>query len=195
MDRHERPYRCEEPECEKLRGFTYSGGLLRHQREVHKQHGGPKEMLMCPFPYCKRNSGAGFTRKENLNEHIKRVHRQPSDITREAHDPSDGPALEPLVHAQSQHINMPQSPYAPQQTPSMNVHAAPNKSRKRKSNAAAREEEAGNIAELALLREEVEKLRRDNEEKDARISRLEETVQMMSITQQQLAQQAQMLGK
>lgn len=79
MDKHERPYKCEELGCEKLLGFTYSGGLLRHQREVHKMHGGTKEPLYCPFPNCKRNQGTGFTRKENRDEHIRRVHRRATD--------------------------------------------------------------------------------------------------------------------
>ena len=79
MDKHERPYKCEHTGCEKLQGFTYSGGLLRHQREVHKMHGGTKEPLFCPFENCKRNAGSGFTRKENLHEHIRRVHRRATD--------------------------------------------------------------------------------------------------------------------
>src|ERR1700761_266963 len=79
MDKHERPYKCDAPGCEKLQGFTYSGGLLRHQREVHKMHGGTKEPLHCPFENCKRAGGQGFTRKENLQEHIRRVHRRNTD--------------------------------------------------------------------------------------------------------------------
>lgn len=74
MDKHDRPYRCEHQSCAKLLGFTYSGGLLRHEREVHGKHGGPKAQLMCPHEDCKRHAGKGFTRKENLNEHIRRVH-------------------------------------------------------------------------------------------------------------------------
>jgi hypothetical protein len=74
MDKHDRPYRCPQPQCAKLQGFTYSGGLLRHEREVHGKHGGPKEQLRCTVPDCKRHSGKGFTRKENLNEHLRRVH-------------------------------------------------------------------------------------------------------------------------
>ena len=79
MDKHERPYICEEPECDNMRGFTYSGGLLRHQREVHRQHGGPKASCMCPYPDCKRHVGVGFSRKENLAEHLRRVHRDAGD--------------------------------------------------------------------------------------------------------------------
>lgn len=79
-DQHVRPFRCDEPSCANLRGFTYSGGLLRHQREVHKKFGGPKQMLTCPYPYCKRNTGPGFTRKENLQEHIRRVHKPAAEM-------------------------------------------------------------------------------------------------------------------
>lgn len=74
MDKHDRPYKCLEPGCDKVRGFTYSGGLLRHQREVHKKNGKAKSARMCPYPDCTRNTGVGFTRKENLNEHIRRRH-------------------------------------------------------------------------------------------------------------------------
>jgi hypothetical protein len=74
MDKHDRPYRCPQAQCAKLQGFTYSGGLLRHEREVHGKHGGPKEQLRCTVPECKRHAGKGFTRKENLNEHLRRVH-------------------------------------------------------------------------------------------------------------------------
>ena len=77
MDKHDRPYRCTHPDCAKLQGFTYSGGLLRHEREVHGKHGGPKTQLMCNYPDCKRKN-KGFTRKENLNEHIRRVHSKES---------------------------------------------------------------------------------------------------------------------
>lgn len=76
MDKHTRPYVCGETGCEKIQGFTYSGGLHRHQREVHHQHGGPKASCLCPHHDCKRSViGRGFTRKENLVEHLRRVHR------------------------------------------------------------------------------------------------------------------------
>lgn len=74
MDKHDRPYKCPASGCEKLPGFTYSGGLLRHEREVHNKHGGPRKQLNCPHPNCKRHNGKGFSRQENLNEHLRRVH-------------------------------------------------------------------------------------------------------------------------
>ncbi|KKK20736.1 C2H2 transcription factor [Aspergillus rambellii] len=74
MDKHDRPYKCQEPGCDKIQGFTYSGGLLRHQREVHKKNINAKKPLMCPYPDCNRSTGNGFTRQENLKEHLRRRH-------------------------------------------------------------------------------------------------------------------------
>jgi hypothetical protein len=88
MDKHERPYKCDKPQCAKLLGFTYSGGLLRHEREVHSMHGGPKEQLFCPIKHCKRHTEQGFTRRENLQEHLRRVHKlqDVDSIEAAAHD-------------------------------------------------------------------------------------------------------------
>lgn len=75
MDKHERPYKCNEPTCEQNPGFTYSGGLLRHMREVHKKGVGPtRKPLYCPHANCIRSTGEGFTRRENLEEHLRRRH-------------------------------------------------------------------------------------------------------------------------
>ncbi|KAJ3560879.1 hypothetical protein NPX13_g9152 [Xylaria arbuscula] len=74
MDKHERPYKCLAVGCENINGFTYSGGLLRHEREVHRKHGGPKNPLYCPHKGCKRNKNSSFARLENLNEHLRRCH-------------------------------------------------------------------------------------------------------------------------
>ncbi|KAH7081014.1 hypothetical protein FB567DRAFT_117956 [Paraphoma chrysanthemicola] len=74
MDKHDRPYKCDFIGCERLQGFTYSGGLLRHQREVHGLHGGTRKPLVCPFHDCKRSLGFGFMQRENLAEHILLVH-------------------------------------------------------------------------------------------------------------------------
>lgn len=86
MDKHDRPYKCNVKGCEKLQGFTYAGGLLRHEREVHKMHDGTKRTLFCPFPDCKRNSGSGFSRKDNLAEHIRRIHPRTS-MSADTHAP------------------------------------------------------------------------------------------------------------
>ncbi|PHH66884.1 hypothetical protein CDD81_5236 [Ophiocordyceps australis] len=99
MDKHERPYRCPAAKCENNPGFTYSGGLLRHEREVHRKHGGPRVKVHCPHPNCKRHSGKGFSRQENLTEHLRRVHMNkagptpPPRADSPAEDSSDASSL------------------------------------------------------------------------------------------------------
>jgi hypothetical protein len=146
MDKHDRPYRCDRSECSKLQGFTYSGGLLRHQREVHKMHGGTGKKLFCPEQTCKRSGGEGFTRKENLQEHLRRVHRRTSTgplpmqvstdgatiaqkaaeeiermptAEREMHEQE--PALRQLLEA-SNSVSQAPAPGAPVSSPMMVVH-------------------------------------------------------------------------
>ncbi|KAF2276356.1 uncharacterized protein EI97DRAFT_450212 [Westerdykella ornata] len=150
MDKHDRPYICTAKGCEKLRGFTYSGGLLRHEREVHKLHGGTKEPLFCPFPDCKRSSGSGFTRKENQQEHIRRVHTRSST-------PSET-GNERLPKADS-----------PQQTTTQSE-TAPLTHLKRKRIA---EREYSHEEGPISLHEENKRLRRQLQEKDAVIQRLQ----------------------
>lgn len=88
MDKHERPYKCAEPGCASLQGFTYSGGLLRHQREVHKKNVATKINFMCPHAGCNRGIGQGFTRQENLKEHLRRRH--PTSAEEAAAQADDG---------------------------------------------------------------------------------------------------------
>ncbi|KAF2834211.1 hypothetical protein M501DRAFT_922691, partial [Patellaria atrata CBS 101060] len=78
MDKHDRPYKCKYPSCKYMRGFTYNGGLTRHLREVHKLYSGIKQSLFCPYKECKRSYSQEFARKENLHEHIRRMHRNVS---------------------------------------------------------------------------------------------------------------------
>ncbi|TVY71379.1 Sex-determining transformer protein [Lachnellula suecica] len=67
MNKHKRPYRCTSPNC-KVRDFSNSGDLKRHQRTVHSN-----QKLFCPVVTCKRHT-QGFGRKDNWMEHLKRVH-------------------------------------------------------------------------------------------------------------------------
>ncbi|CAJ2502617.1 Uu.00g100110.m01.CDS01 [Anthostomella pinea] len=96
MDKHERPYKCATQGCEALPGFTYSGGLLRHEREVHGKHGGPKNPMSCPHVGCKRHfPDNGFSRLENLNEHIRRVHPgRPGSVAALDDDDDEEPEVE-----------------------------------------------------------------------------------------------------
>ena len=153
MDKHERPYVCEEPECDNIRGFTYSGGLLRHQREVHRQHGGPKASCMCPFPDCKRHVGAGFSRKENLAEHLRRVHRD-ADADQTQKEGSEGA-----------------------QNPTSGPSGAGRKRRR-----AASDDDGGDEEDLE---QEVKKLKKELQEKDERLGKLEKQVQLLMRNQKQ----------
>lgn len=165
MDKHDRPYKCNVKGCEKLQGFTYSGGLLRHEREVHKMHGGTKKSLFCPFTDCKRSSGSGFTRKENLAEHIRRVHRRTSMSADMGH------LIIPREHrldentAEVRLMSEPKYQRIPEEDDSLAL------KRKRLSEVSIPEEDGDSD-----LRSEVKRLRRENEEKDSRLRQLEAAV-------------------
>lgn len=172
MDKHDRPYRCPHPQCEKVQGFTYSGGLLRHEREVHGKHGGTKEQLRCTVVTCKRHTEKGFTRKENLNEHLRRVHgidtRDPvnnaSQLKQIATDAAPGAEAETPASRFSDADQMDEltgagvSPVA---------YPALNKRRRLDPGTSPRSTSEDLENELARLRAE-------NQEKDERIRRLEE---------------------
>ncbi|KAI4286996.1 MAG: hypothetical protein L6R35_003753 [Caloplaca aegaea] len=174
MDKHTRPYICNLPGCEKVRGFTYSGGLSRHQREVHREYGGPKASYMCPHEDCKRSTGSGFSRRENLQEHLRRVHRQvgeaevekltPTEMTspattkprkrRRRFDDEDDDQAKPILHE-------------------------PKKRRRNDDNA-----DNENTSEDRNSREDlpvqVKMLRKQLREKDERLKRLEQTVELLT---------------
>lgn len=155
MDKHDRPYKCLEPGCDKIQGFTYSGGLLRHQREVHKKNVNAKKPLMCPYPDCNRSTGNGFTRQENLKEHLRRRH----------------------LHTENG--ASPELPIVPAAEDSMRASSLPTFSgtkRRRDSlddpTLAIGEDEENGVD----LRNEVKRLRREAEEKDRRLEELERIV-------------------
>lgn len=172
MDKHDRPYKCNVAGCEKLQGFTYSGGLLRHEREVHKMHGGTKKSLFCPHPDCKRSSGSGFTRKENLAEHVRRVHRRTSGSS------DMGNAIMKLEDEKDEQAEYLQDA----EDEETNRDDGQNMLRKRKRSSIA--EELLDNGDLGVgdeggLRAEVKRLRRENEEKDERLRQLEAAVRRL----------------
>ena len=67
MEKHTRPYTCEDPQCNG-RTFGNKAGLQRHEREKHSS-----EKFSCPVRSCPRSS-RGFGRKRNLDLHISRRH-------------------------------------------------------------------------------------------------------------------------
>ena len=68
MDKHTRPYSCQDPQCHG-RDFGDKAGLQRHEKE---KHGIAK--FCCPVLACSR-SARGFGRKRNLDLHIASKHR------------------------------------------------------------------------------------------------------------------------
>lgn len=163
MDKHLRPYVCREPGCEKIRGFTYSGGLLRHEREVHRQHGGPRAPRFCPHQDCKRSTGQGFSRKENLNEHLRRVHRGVGIVESKDEAPSPQPA--------------------PAMLPSQRLQDPPRKRRREEveqSDQEIKRQELMPGASGAELRDEIMRLRQELAVKEESIQRMRAVLQMPS---------------
>ncbi|KAJ5161609.1 hypothetical protein N7492_007001 [Penicillium capsulatum] len=155
MDKHDRPYKCYEPGCDKIQGFTYSGGLLRHQREVHKKNTDAKKPLMCPYPDCNRSTGNGFTRQENLREHLRRRHLHTDENTQ--------PLLVEMPWDRSSELEGVRANSLPA-TGMKRKHDSPN----------------GDLPETdengADLHNEVKRLRREVQEKDRRLEELERIV-------------------
>ena len=154
MDKHDRPYKCYEPGCDKIQGFTYSGGLLRHQREVHKKNSDAKKPLMCPYADCNRSTGNGFTRQENLREHLRRRHMHTDD----------GPSIV---------VDMPWE--RAHELEGIRANSLPATGIKRRHDSPD-----GGLAESIAsgsdLHDEVKRLRREVQEKDRRLEELERIV-------------------
>ncbi|KAL8964847.1 MAG: hypothetical protein Q9183_004179 [Haloplaca sp. 2 TL-2023] len=177
MDKHNRPYICNLPGCEKIRGFTYSGGLARHQREVHRQHGGPKASYMCPHQDCKRSTGSGFSRRENLQEHLRRVHRQVADseTTPQANAETIAQTAAPTRRRRRRvDDDGDKADHSPEPLP-----PEPRK-RRRHDN----EDGTGDAGEHQLesedLATQVKRLRRELQERDERLRKLEQTVELLT---------------
>ncbi|KAL8870804.1 MAG: hypothetical protein Q9174_003231, partial [Haloplaca sp. 1 TL-2023] len=177
MDKHTRPYICNLPGCEKIRGFTYSGGLARHQREVHRQHGGPKASYMCPHQDCKRSTGSGFSRRENLHEHLRRVHRQVADsektpqATTEASAQSAAPTRRRKRRVDDDEDDAEGSPEP----------FPPEPRKRRKNDGKDIEEDAGkHQGEREDLAMQVKRLRKELQERDERLKKLEQTVELLT---------------
>ncbi|KAI4266940.1 MAG: hypothetical protein L6R38_008465 [Xanthoria sp. 2 TBL-2021] len=173
MDKHTRPYVCKLPGCEKVRGFTYSGGLSRHQREVHRQNGGPKASYMCPHSDCKRSTGSGFSRKENLQEHLRRVHRHIEDVAvdkKGSQETNIRVSGEPRRRRRrmTDEDNDEAEPMLPE----------PKKRRREDEDDDDDTEENRNPKED--LSAQVKRLRRELQEKDERLRKLEETVELLT---------------
>ncbi|KAK8121506.1 hypothetical protein PG999_005626, partial [Apiospora kogelbergensis] len=75
VDSHLKPYRCKVDSCQNVR-FSSTGCLLRHEREAHAVHGHRDKPYACTYEGCSRAVPKnGFTRNWNLQDHMRRVHK------------------------------------------------------------------------------------------------------------------------
>ncbi|KAL8733675.1 MAG: hypothetical protein Q9181_003491 [Wetmoreana brouardii] len=173
MDKHTRPYICTMPGCEN-RGFTYSGGLSRHQREVHGQHGGPTARHQCPHKDCKRSTGSGFSRKENLQEHLRRVHRQaePAEAEPQTTDDATTQATGTLKRRRRRVDDEDDDGAA-------FVLREPRKRRRNKQDDED-DESVDDRSRIEDLSGQVKRLRKELQEMEERLRRLEQTVKLLT---------------
>ncbi|RPA76064.1 hypothetical protein BJ508DRAFT_379689 [Ascobolus immersus RN42] len=66
-----RDYYCDYPQCDRTEGFTTYADLHRHRKSVHKIAG---KYWVCRDPECPKFNKE-FPRKDNLQDHLKRVHK------------------------------------------------------------------------------------------------------------------------
>ena len=86
MNKHNRPFKCGVAGCPHSSGFSAKGDLERHKRAKHKDLflnelgiQPSNQFCYCSEPSCRRSSSSSnrnpFTRTDNLQEHIKRRHK------------------------------------------------------------------------------------------------------------------------
>ncbi|KAL9599575.1 MAG: hypothetical protein Q9219_003731 [cf. Caloplaca sp. 3 TL-2023] len=176
MDKHTRPYVCNLPGCEKIRGFTYSGGLSRHQREVHRQYGGPKASYMCPHKDCKRSTGSGFSRRENLQEHLRRVHRQVGDVETDTPVVAEASSPTPSGPKRRRRRRVDDEEDYEEAEPVLRE----SRKRRRNDNEDDHNDTGTEQGQKEGFSAEVKRLRKELQEKDERLRKLEHTVELLT---------------
>ena len=111
---------------------------------------------MCPHQDCKRSTGTGFSRKENLQEHLRRVHRGVGQVA------ADKGVTGRTLANQQVSINEPL-------TSSSRV--------KRRRLKDEDEDEVAN--EMEDLRAEIKRLKKEAEKKDRRLNALEGQMKLL----------------
>ncbi|KAL8806527.1 MAG: hypothetical protein Q9182_001310 [Xanthomendoza sp. 2 TL-2023] len=151
-------------------------GQAYSTREVHRQNGGPKASYMCPHKDCKRSTGSGFSRKENLQEHLRRVHRHTGDVIADKQSPQETTAQQVSGEPRRRRRRVAdeddeeEAPLFPE-----------SKKRKRKARAGDDDDEDTEDYELKEdLSAQVQRLRKELEAKDERLRKLEQTVELLT---------------
>ncbi|KAL8893949.1 MAG: hypothetical protein Q9192_004765 [Flavoplaca navasiana] len=146
-------------------------GLSRHQREVHRQHGGPTTSYMCPHSDCKRSTGSGFSRKENLQEHLRRVHRHTEDMEVAKKTPEETTRLV----SSEQRKRRRRIADEDEDEGEDEAESTLPKPRKRRREVEESDDDAGED-----LSAQVKRLRRELQEKDERLKKLEGIVEVLT---------------
>ncbi|KAJ5902396.1 Zinc finger C2H2 [Penicillium taxi] len=75
--RHQKLFKCDEPNCSRKEGFGTINDLARHKKCVHKKEPerGPKMMYMCFGRNCPRPNKK-WPRLDNFKQHLSRMHHE-----------------------------------------------------------------------------------------------------------------------
>ncbi|SLM40736.1 Zinc finger, C2H2-like [Lasallia pustulata] len=75
--RHEKPYRCEVPDCTRMEGFSTKNDLERHRKSKHKlvPTTGTDRSFRCAAPSCPKKEKI-WPRLDNFRQHCKRMHTE-----------------------------------------------------------------------------------------------------------------------
>ncbi|EEP79574.1 predicted protein [Uncinocarpus reesii 1704] len=153
-------------------GTGLTGSLTRPRLAVKRARDPPRNaggQIYCDHPDCYENapvfrrpcewnSGKGFTRQENLNEHLRRLHRGSQDLTvppTPRSPPSSAKTVEETTSS------------------ALAIHSA--MKRKRASSGSENDSET-TLSNIQALREEVVRLRSQIQQKDSRLDELEKVV-------------------
>lgn len=70
--RHEKAFKCEEPNCTREKGFTTQNDLDRHKKSIHNIFSG--KSYLCAAPHCAKKKKI-WPRADNFRQHILRCHK------------------------------------------------------------------------------------------------------------------------
>ncbi|CAF9904117.1 MAG: hypothetical protein ALECFALPRED_004853 [Alectoria fallacina] len=70
--RHQKPFKCDVPGCNRETGFTTKNDLDRHKKSIHQVYIG--KSYMCAAPHCAKKNKI-WPRADNFRQHIIRLHR------------------------------------------------------------------------------------------------------------------------
>lgn len=69
--RHEKPFKCDVPDCSWETGFPTANDLVRHKSSKHDVTSG--KHYICAAPHCSKKSKF-WPRADNFRQHVKKLH-------------------------------------------------------------------------------------------------------------------------